>query len=114
MACVDVHERILSDGYPECHEAVVRLRKPEVPNGNALERHFTNHSRQLSVALAKSTERAWRALELSRAGDGLWDRGKRLLCGGNVKAFRKQAKVFLDCRRAAVAEGPAVPARLSA
>jgi serine/threonine protein kinase len=63
---------------------------------SALERHFTNHSRQLSLALAKSTERAWRALELSLAGDGLWDRGKGLLCGGNQKAFRKQAKLFLD------------------
>jgi hypothetical protein len=74
---------------------------------SALERHFTNHSRQLVAALAKSNERAWKALELSLAGDGLWDRGKVMFAGGDERAFRKQAQLFLDT--VAVPQLPADP-----
>ncbi len=61
-----------------------------------LMRHFLDHSQRLLVALRESNERAWRALEVALAGDGLWDRCKLVLASGDEKAFREQVRPFLD------------------
>jgi uracil-DNA glycosylase family 4 len=61
-----------------------------------LMRHFLDHSQPLLEALARANERAWRALEVALAGDGLWDRCKLVLASGDEKAFREQVRPFLD------------------
>ena len=67
---------------------IVGVAASKVPGGGvvvgvaagALERHFTNHGRQLTAALTNANERAWKALEFSLAGDSLWDRAIVLMC----------------------------------
>jgi uracil-DNA glycosylase family 4 len=61
-----------------------------------LTRHFTDHSRRLTLALEQTNEQAWRALEIALAGDSLWDRCKLAMASGEEKAFRQQVKPFLD------------------
>src|SRR5262245_64432660 len=61
-----------------------------------LMRHFVDHSQKLLEALHHANERAWRALEVALAGDGLWDRCKLVLASGDEKAFREQVRPFLD------------------
>jgi uracil-DNA glycosylase family 4 len=61
-----------------------------------LTRHFTDHSKRLTLALEQTNEQAWRALEIALAGDSLWDRCKLALASGEEKAFRQQVKPFLD------------------
>src|SRR5215204_3203235 len=58
-------------------------------------RHFLDHSQSLLEALRQTNDRAWRALEVALAGDGLWDRCKLVLASGDEKAFREQVKPFL-------------------
>jgi uracil-DNA glycosylase family 4 len=60
-----------------------------------LTRHFTDHSQRLTVALEKTNEQAWRALEVALAGDSLWDRCKLVMAGSDEKAFRAQVQPFL-------------------
>src|SRR5215204_5690055 len=51
-------------------------------------RHFLDHSQSLLEALRQTNDRAWRALEVALAGDGLWDRCKLVLASGEqVKPF---------------------------
>src|SRR5262249_47274360 len=61
-----------------------------------LMRHFADHSQRMLEALRNANERAWRALEVALAGDGLWDRCKLVLASGDEKAFREQVRPFLD------------------
>src|SRR5438552_403776 len=51
-----------------------------------LMRHFSDHSQRLLEALRHANDRAWRALEVALAGDGLWDRCKLVLASGDEKA----------------------------
>src|SRR4029079_1775689 len=46
--------------------------------------------------LGRSNDRAWRALEVALAGEGLWDRCKLVLAAGDEEAFREQVRPFLD------------------
>jgi uracil-DNA glycosylase family 4 len=70
-----------------------------------LMRHFVDHSSRLIHALRESNERAWRALEVALAGDGLWDRCKLVLASGDEKAFREQVRPFLDSCNLAELQG---------
>ena len=49
-----------------------------------------------SQRLAKSNRHAWHALEVALAGEGLWDRCKRLLSSADEKAFREHLQPFLN------------------
>jgi uracil-DNA glycosylase family 4 len=72
-----------------------------------LTRHFVDHSQRLTEALRQTNERAWKALEVALAGEGLWDRCKLLLASGEEKAFREQVRPFLDACPLAELQGRA-------
>jgi serine/threonine protein kinase len=57
---------------------------------------FTDHSERLSTALEGANERAWRALELTLAGESLWERFKAATARAEDKAFARQVRDFLD------------------
>lgn len=56
---------------------------------------FTDHSARLTEALRRATAHAWRALELSLAGDSWWERVKVTLARKEDQAFREQVGAFL-------------------
>lgn len=58
--------------------------------------HFKDHSERLTRALRKSTDRAWRALEVALAGDSFWDRCKGFLATGEQKGFRAEMQRYLN------------------
>jgi serine/threonine protein kinase len=60
-----------------------------------LGRHFADHSQRLTTALATANERAWKALEISLAGDSWWQRCKLKLAAREYQAFREQVQAFL-------------------
>src|SRR5215472_13881752 len=51
-----------------------------------------NQSQRLVRAMQRANERAWKALEIALAGEGLWSRLGR----PEDKAFRQQIHAFLD------------------
>lgn len=53
---------------------------------------FSDHSQKLAKALDRANQRAWRALEVSLAGESLWN----LLDRSEERAFRRQLKGYLD------------------
>src|SRR5262249_49947122 len=53
---------------------------------------FIDHGQTLVKALAESSDRAWRALEVALAGEGLWS----WLDRAEDRAFRRQVREFLD------------------
>ena len=57
---------------------------------------FTDHSQKLTQALQTANERAWKAIELSLAGETFWDRCKVSLAKVEDQAFRQQVRTFLD------------------
>jgi tetratricopeptide (TPR) repeat protein len=57
--------------------------------------HFRDHSERLPEALREAGDRAWKALELTLAGDSWWDRCRVLLAPGDYQAFRQQVRAFL-------------------
>jgi hypothetical protein len=58
-------------------------------------RRFTDHSQRLAVALQKASDSAWRALEVSLAGDSWWQRVQRAFARAEDRAFREQVAAFL-------------------
>jgi hypothetical protein len=60
-----------------------------------LVQHFTDHSQRLTRALQNANDRAWRSLEITLAGDNLWDRCMGLLAQREEQAFRQQVQAFL-------------------
>src|SRR5262249_35010541 len=60
-----------------------------------LTQRLSDHGQKLTKALARSSERAWRALEVALAGEGLWG----WLDRADDKAFRRQVRAFLDAAR---------------
>jgi hypothetical protein len=58
--------------------------------------HFRDHSQRLTLALTAANERAWRALELSLAGESWWERVRRVLASSEQRAFREQVRTFLQ------------------
>jgi hypothetical protein len=61
-----------------------------------LTERFTDHSLRLTKALQTASDNAWKALEVSLAGDSLWERCKLLAARGEDKAFAQQVRAFLD------------------
>jgi hypothetical protein len=62
----------------------------------ALEGWLTDHSQALPRALVKANDRAWQAVGLALAGDGLFERVKAVFLDGDLKGVRDQIKKFLD------------------
>jgi serine/threonine protein kinase len=60
-----------------------------------LVQRFVDQSQRLNKALARATDRAWRAVELALAGNSWWDRCKRTLASAEQRAFREQIQTFL-------------------
>jgi serine/threonine protein kinase len=73
-------------GVRECGDAVVGF----------LTERFTDHSQRLTQALQGATTRAWKALEVSLAGDSLWQRCRSLTARAEDQAFARQVRAFLD------------------
>lgn len=57
---------------------------------------MTDHGQALPKALAEANDRAWQAVGLALAGDGLFERFKDLFRDGDLKGVRDQIKKFLD------------------
>ena len=62
----------------------------------SLRSRFTDHSQKLTQALQNANDRAWKAIELSLAGETFWDRCKVALAKAEDQAFRQQVRTFLD------------------
>ncbi|HVS40578.1 MAG TPA: bifunctional serine/threonine-protein kinase/formylglycine-generating enzyme family protein [Gemmataceae bacterium] len=60
-----------------------------------VERRFRDHSRKLPKALENAHNRAWQALGVALAGDGLVDRIKVFFASGDDKGVREQVQVFV-------------------
>jgi serine/threonine protein kinase len=61
-----------------------------------LTERFTDHSLLLTAALQSANDKAWTALEVSLAGDSLWERCKLLAARAEDKGFARQVRTFLD------------------
>jgi tetratricopeptide (TPR) repeat protein len=61
-----------------------------------IEQRFRDHSRTLPKALDHAHHRAWQALGVALAGDGLLDRVKVFFASGDDKGVREQVQLFLD------------------
>ena len=57
--------------------------------------HFRDHSDRLSKALFQSTDRAWKTLELTLAGESFWERCKGLVASGDQTKFRDEMRRYL-------------------
>ncbi|MFO0930731.1 MAG: bifunctional serine/threonine-protein kinase/formylglycine-generating enzyme family protein [Gemmataceae bacterium] len=73
--------QVLGDGIEHVAAAVVDL--------------FRDHSQTLPRAMQRAHERAWKALEVALAGDGLVDRVKVFFASGDDKGVREQVQAFL-------------------
>jgi hypothetical protein len=62
---------------------------------NGVARRFTDHSLSLTRALVRANDRAWQALGIALAGDGLFDQIKRWFASGEDKGIREQVSKFL-------------------
>jgi hypothetical protein len=60
-----------------------------------IEQRFRDHSRTLPKALDRAHHRAWQALGVALAGDGLLDRVKVFFASGDDKGVREQVQLFL-------------------
>ncbi len=67
-----------------------------VPFVEVVEQRFRDHSRTLPKALEQAHNRAWQALGVALAGDGLLDRVKVFFASGDDKGVREQVQVFLN------------------
>ncbi len=56
--------------------------------------HLRDHSNRLNDAIKKSHDRAWQTVELTLAGDSLWDKGQAIFAPAETKALRDQLKAF--------------------
>jgi WD40 repeat protein len=61
-----------------------------------LTERFSDHSQRLTAALNHANERAWKALEISLAGESLWERFTVASSRAEDQAFRQQIRAFLD------------------
>ncbi len=60
-----------------------------------VEQRFRDHSQTLPKALERAHDRAWQALEVALAGDGIFDRVKGFFASGDDKAIREQVAAFI-------------------
>lgn len=63
-----------------------------------VERYFIDHSQTLPKALARANDRAWQALSIALAGDGLLNGIKVFFALGDDKGIREQVRLFLQDR----------------
>jgi serine/threonine protein kinase len=76
---------------------------------------MTDHSQALPRALVRANDRAWQAVGLALAGDGLFERFKDVFRDGDLKGVRDQVKAFLDGTPTGLgAVGPAVRGKAAA
>jgi hypothetical protein len=68
---------------------------------------LTDHSTKLPKALERAHDRAWQALGVALAGDGILDRVKGFVASGDEKGFRQQVAVFLNHNKDSFAGTPA-------
>ena len=64
--------------------------------GDFLTQRFVDHSRQLTEALQKANERAWKVLEIALAGESFWERCKIVLAKREERVLGQQIRTFLD------------------
>jgi hypothetical protein len=64
-----------------------------------VEQRFRDHSGRLPEALDRAHQRAWQALGVALAGDGLLDRVKVFFASGDDKGVREQVQLFLGSSR---------------
>lgn len=58
---------------------------------------FTDHSQRLPAALRQASDRAWKTLEISLAGDSWWSKvATTLTVPAEDRAFRQTLRTFLD------------------
>ncbi|HTU23247.1 MAG TPA: serine/threonine-protein kinase [Gemmataceae bacterium] len=63
---------------------------------HVIEARMTDHSHALLKALARANDRAWQAVGLALAGEGLFERVKDVFRDGDLKGIRDQIRKFLD------------------
>ncbi len=61
-----------------------------------IEQRFRDHRTTLPKALNHANQRAWQALGVALAGDGLLDRVKVFFASGDDKGVRQQVQLFLN------------------
>ncbi|MFO0850302.1 MAG: protein kinase, partial [Gemmataceae bacterium] len=61
-----------------------------------IEKRMTDHSQALPKALSKANDRAWEAVGLALAGDGLFNRMLDVFRDADMRGVRDQIKKFLD------------------
>ena len=57
---------------------------------------LNDHSQKLPKALANANDRAWQALAMALAGDGLFDQVRKWLAPADERAFAEQVRLFLQ------------------
>ena len=73
----------------------------------AVEQRFRDHSQTLPKALDQAHNRAWQALSVALAGDGLLDRVKVFFASGDDKGVREQVQLFLTSNAVSFDGAPA-------
>jgi tRNA A-37 threonylcarbamoyl transferase component Bud32 len=73
----------------------------------AVEQHFRDHSQALPRALEIAHGRAWQALAVSLAGDGVLDRIRVFFASGDDRGVREQVQAFLQGTAASLDRTPA-------
>ncbi len=76
------------------------------PIADAVERRFTDHGQALPKALNRANDRAWQALGVALAGDGLLDRIKVFFASGDDRGIREQVELFLKSSSTGFGEAP--------
>jgi hypothetical protein len=71
-----------------------------------VERYIIDHGQTLPRALSRADNRAWQALGLVLAGDGLLDRVKGCFASGDDKGVREQVQAFLRTNAASLDHTP--------
>src|SRR5271166_2084136 len=71
-----------------------------------LEQRFTDHSQALPKALSKANDRAWQAIGIALAGDGLLEKIKIRFASGEEQAIAQQVRQFLASTSRSFQEAP--------
>jgi hypothetical protein len=72
----------------------------------AVDHWFRDHSQTLARALEHAHDRAWQALGVALAGDGLLDRIKLFFASGDDKGVREQVAAFLQAHAVSLEKSP--------
>src|SRR5262249_12071931 len=72
-----------------------------------IENRLTDHSQALPRALAKANDRAWEAVGLALAGDGLFARIRDVFRDADLRGVRDSIRSFLDTTPTGLENSPA-------